>query len=89
MLARGQEKTPGGISRLIMKKIIKKIICKIVGHNWLYLDGMYVGELQGRWCQRCEIEEGERIEDTQEDIERRVLYGKKVFKNQTIKETSS
>jgi len=37
------------------KKDWKKIICYIIKHDWLYLDGLYVGEFDGKWCMRCEV----------------------------------
>jgi len=44
-----------------MKKTINKIICAIIGHHWLYIDGMYQGEFDGKWCARCDKEVGKRI----------------------------
>lgn len=32
---------------------MKKLICRILGHKWLWLEGMYVGEFDGQWCERC------------------------------------
>lgn len=40
---------------------MKKIVCFIIGHHWLYMEASYAGELDGRWCERCDKEEGHRI----------------------------
>ena len=33
--------------------MIKKIICLIIGHKWLYTEPMYSGEFDGKFCERC------------------------------------
>lgn len=38
-----------------------KIIYRIFGHKWLWLEAIYRGELDGRWCERCGAEEGIRV----------------------------
>lgn len=37
------------------------LICAIIGHKWLHMEAMYSGELDGKWCERCRAEVGERI----------------------------
>lgn len=44
-----------------LKIIFKKALCFIIGHKWLYMEAIYEGELDGRWCERCDKEEGKRI----------------------------
>lgn len=37
---------------------MKKIICFLFGHKWIYLEALYVGEFQGKMCERCDKREG-------------------------------
>ena len=48
-------------SRKLKQKRFWKLVCAVVGHAWLYMEATYKGELDGRWCERCELEEGTRI----------------------------
>ena len=33
--------------------MIEKIICFLFGHKEEYLEGLYLGEWNGWWCERC------------------------------------
>ncbi len=49
-----------------MKKKINKLICFIIGHQWHYLDALYEGEFDGKYCYRCDKEVGERYSPQKE-----------------------
>lgn len=40
---------------------MEKIICFFIGHSWYFLEAQYKGDLDGKWCERCNKEEGKRI----------------------------
>ena len=41
------------IRKELNKNMIDKIICFLFGHKEEYLEGLYLGEWHGWWCERC------------------------------------
>lgn len=40
---------------------MKKLFCKILGHKYLYPEALYVGDFDGKFCERCDLHVGEYI----------------------------
>lgn len=47
-------------NEILINQLMKKLICLILGHDWFFVDGYLPGQLNGRICQRCNLEEGDK-----------------------------
>ena len=40
---------------------MKKIICLLFGHKWIFLEPKYKGDFDGKWCERCDKRIGKYV----------------------------